>query len=627
MSATVGEVRIAGLKAADAARLAGLKAAAPILGVSVAVILWLVSLDRIDPRAMTDIGLISVLPPTYFAALLVLTASFAALALRRPTSSPLLGAHVLALIAFLHATPAIVYGTLRYAWAWKHIGIVDYIVTHGGVSGAPAVEHLDVYHYWPSFFGLGALLNELAGLDNLIELATWAPVFNNVMLLGALLFVFSALTRDRRIVWLGTWIFFIANWIGQDYFSPQALAYFFYLLILGTVLRWLRVTPEAGRRQAASSVFTATAKTASRISRLRAWWEARRRDERLPRRLAVAFIVMALVVIATSHALTSGMVILALGALVLARVCSVRSLPLIAAGIVVLWGIVFASPYILEQGSLALQSVRLPWLQAEHTLASVGAQSAGQQLVTTASRLVVVAVGALAGVGALRQYRAGRLDRAPLILAAVPVLLLAGGDYGGEILFRIYLFAVPFLAFLAAHVFVPRATAAGRSWWPAIASAAGCTILLGAFALVYYGKEEMYYFTPQEVAASEYLYDHAPPNAFLVDGTANYPRLFEHYQRYSYLTLSVEPRPSQRKFLSRPAKVLHNWMSDEKYSRSFLIITRSQKAEVRDEGTMPPHSLGRIEDSLLGSPRFRVWYRNRDAIIFTLAQPSKGASA
>jgi hypothetical protein len=624
-SATVGDVRLAGLKAMDAARLAGLKSAIPIAAVSLAVVLWLISLDRIDPRAMTDVGLISVLPATYFAGLLLLTASFVALALRRPASTPLLGAHVLALIVFLHATPAIVYGTLRYAWAWKHLGIVDYIITHGGVAGAPGIEHLDVYHYWPSFFGLGALLQELAGLDDLIEVATWAPVFNNLMLFGALLFVFSALTRDRRVIWLGTWLFFIANWIGQDYFSPQALAYFFYLLILGTALRWLRLSPEDGRPIAGSPLATGSPDAAAQSSRLRSWWAAQLRSERLPRRLALAFIVLALVLITTSHALTSGMVTVALGALVLARVCSVRSLPLIAGGIVVLWAIVFASPYIIAQGSGVLESVRLPWLQAEQSLAQVGEQSAGQQLVTNTSRLAVVAVAALAGLGVLRLYRAGRLDRAPVVLAAVPVLLFAGGDYGGEILFRIFLFAVPFLAFLGAYAFLPRAGLATRSWWPVIAATVGCTALLGAFVFVYYGKEHHYYFTPQEAAASEYLYDHAPPNSFLVDGTANYPRVFEHYDEYSYLDLSVEPRPSQRKFLARPASVLSGWMSDPQYSRSFLTITRSQKAEVSDLGVMPPHSLRKIEDSLLRSPRFRVWYRNRDAIIFTLAK--EGGSA
>jgi hypothetical protein len=627
-SVAAGEVRLAGFKTLDMARrLGGLKAAAPILGISAAVILWLVSLGHIHPGAMRDLGLITVLPLTFFAALVILTVSFITLVHRRATSTPLLAAHALALIAFLHATPAIVYGTLRYAWSWKLVGLVDYVVQHGSVSGAPTLTvHLDVYHYWPSFFALTGLLTELAGVGNAIELASWAPVFNNVLLLGAVLFVFSSLTSDRRIVWLATWIFFLASWVGQDYFSPQAFAYFLYLVVMGVVLRWLANPPRGGRQRVGSASLGATVASSVPNSRLRAWWQAQLRDERLPTRLAIAFVVMALLVINTAHALTSGMVTLALAGLVLARVCRVRSLPLISAGIVGMWAILYASPYIIQQGQGVLETIRLPWLQADHTLAAVGQQSAGQRFITTVSRVLVLAIGGLAALGALRQFRAGRLQRAPVVLAGVPMLLLAGGDYGGEVLFRIYLFTIPFLAFLAAHAFLPRGDAPTKRWWPAIAST-GCAVLLGAFLLVYYGKDHQYYFTPKEVRASEYLYAHAPPNALLIDGTANYPRLFEHYERFNYLTLSVEPPPSQRTFLARPATVLSEWMGDRAYNGSFLIITRGQRAEVRDEGAMPPHSLGRIVSSLSRSPKFDVWYRNRDAIIFTLARDRQAAPA
>jgi hypothetical protein len=58
-----------------------------------------------------------------------------------------------------------------------------------------------------------------------------------------------------------------------------------------------------------------------------------------------------------------------------------------------------------------------------------------------------------------------------------------------------------------------------------------------------------------------------------------------------------------------------------------LTITRSQKAEVSDLGLMPPHSLRKIEDSLMRSSDFEIWYRNRDAVIFTLANPNRGTSA
>jgi hypothetical protein len=623
--AAIPGLRLPGLKPPNVTRLSGIRFAVPILVLSIAVVLWLVSLDRIHPRAMTDLGLITVLPATFFLALLLITVSFMVLVQRRLTSTPLLAAHVLALIAFLHATPAIVYGTLRYAWGWKHLGIVDYIVQHRGVSGAPGIEHLDVYHYWPSFFGLNALLSQLAGLDDMIDLARWAPVVNNVLFLGAVLFVFSALTSDRRVIWLGTWIFFIASWVGQDYFAPQAMALFLYLVALGAVLRWLRVPAEGGPPPAPPPPPASVPEAAALNPRLRAWWEARRRDERLPRRLALAFVISIIVVIASMHALTSGMIILALGVLVLARVCAVRSLPFVAAGIVLLWGAAYAHPYIVQQGSGVLETIRLPWLQAEQNLADVGQQSAGRQLVTTVSRMLVLAIGGLAAVGALRRYRAKRLDRAPVVLAAVPVLLLAGGDYGGEILFRIYLFSTPFLAFLAAYAFLPRSRAPSRSRWPVLASTAVCAGLLGAFVMVYYGKDHQYFFTPQEVAASKHLYRNAPANAYIVDGTANYPRLFEHYDRFNYFTLAPEPPESQREFLARPAAVLSDWLSDPRYSRSFLVITRSQRAEVNDEGIMPPHSLYRIEQSLLRSPRFRVWYRNRDAIIFTLRRERGGA--
>jgi Phosphotransferase enzyme family len=572
---------------------------APIAGLSLSVVLWIVSLAHIEPRAMTDVGLMAVLPVTFYAALFVLTASFIALVQRgrrRAGLTPLLSAHVLALIAFLHATPAIVYGTLRYPWAWKHVGIVDYIDRHGSVM--PGIDQLSVYHNWPGFFSFNSLLAEFPGLGDTIELATWAPLIFNVLTFGALVFVFSALTREWRIVWLGSWLFFIANWVGQDYFSPQAFAFVLYLVVLGVVLRWLGPSKADGRR------------------------------DRVTAPTATAFVVLLLVVIASSHALTSVMVTLALAALVLAGACAVRGLPLISAAIVALWAVLFAHEAIFGgQGQSMLETIRFPWTQAESNLTPVGQLSDGQQLVAMIARGLVVAIGALAALAALGQHKAGNLDRRVVILALAPLLLFAGGSYDGEILFRIYLFSVPFLAFLAAHVLVPRAGRISRSWRPAIGSIAACTVLLGAFLFAYYGKERVNYFTAAEVKASEYLYSHAPPGALLIDGTTNYPRQFRDYEQFEYLTLAEEPSESRARVLARPERVLDEWMSDKDVNGAFLIITRSQKAEVSDQGVMPRSSLGRIQDALLSSPRFRLVYQNRDATIFSTASTDGGGSA
>jgi hypothetical protein len=40
-----------------------------------------------------------------------------------------------------------------------------------------------------------------------------------------------------RHVWIACWLFLWANWIGQDYLSPQAFTFFEGLVVVGLVLR------------------------------------------------------------------------------------------------------------------------------------------------------------------------------------------------------------------------------------------------------------------------------------------------------------------------------------------------------------------------------------------------------
>ena len=83
-----------------------------------------------------------------------------------------LAAHVGALAVIIYGTPAVVYDAVRYSWAWKHIGIVDYIDRTGHVD--PGIDILPVYHNWPGFFAGSHLLQEWVGAD--IAIARWAPL-------------------------------------------------------------------------------------------------------------------------------------------------------------------------------------------------------------------------------------------------------------------------------------------------------------------------------------------------------------------------------------------------------------------------------------------------------------------
>jgi hypothetical protein len=536
---------------------------------------------------MTDLGLISVLPYTFVLALVILTVSFMVLVHSRTLHSWPLTAHLLALVAFVHGTPAIVYGTLRYSWAWKHVGIVDYIMRHGAVD--PVIRFQPVYHNWPGFFGLDALLTQVAGLPGTLTIAIWGPVFNNVLFLGALLFLFSGLTRDRRVVWLGCWLFFIANWVGQDYFSPQAFAFLLYLLLLGVVVRWLGPHSE---------------------------------DQQPGRRAALGLTVLLLAAIAATHALTSVMACIALTALVLTRVCNARVLPLIAVALAGFWDLLFAWDYAGRNLAGTLGEVKFPWDTTSSSLTNVGRLDADQALVANVSRGLSLIVTVIAVAGALRQLRAGKVSRAAIVLAVAPVLLFATGNYDGEILFRIYMFAMPFLAFLAAHAFIgPR-----RGRMSVVPTALVATLVLGVFLVAYYGKERMNYFTPQEVAAARYVDTHAPSDSLLVDVTNNYPFSFKNYERFVYVSIAREPPASQARVLAAPAAVLSDWLDNPSYRDGYLLITRSQKIELEEDGAMPVASVGAIERALLSSPRFRVVFHNRDAIVFSRASSQTGGA-
>jgi hypothetical protein len=149
-------------------------------------------------------------------------------------------------------------------------------------------------------------------------------------------------------------------------------------------------------------------------------------------------------------------------------------------------------------------------------------------------------------------------------------------------------------------------------------------LVLGVFLIAYYGKERMNYFTPQEVAAARYVDTHAPPDSLLVDVTNNYPFSFKNYERFVYVSIALEPPTSQARLLAAPAAVLSDWLDNPSYRDGYLIITRSQKIELEEDGAMPVGSIGAIERALLSSPRFRVVFRNRDAVVFSRSSTLNG---
>lgn len=483
---------------------------------------WL-ALGHIDLDRLSDYGLTTALPRAYFAALIVLAGSFTWQLTRTRVSTWLLAVHVLSLIVMLHGLTAFLYDAPRFAWTYKHIGVVGYILDHGTVD--PGV---DAYHNWPGFFALASALTGALGLPSPLPFAGYAQLAFNLLYLPALLLLFRSLTPDPRTVWHATWLFYATSWVSQDYFAPQALAYFFHLTILAVCLTWLsggrtrRPSPGAGGGSAGAGALAVY----------------RRVRPDLPGTLAVLLLFAA---VACSHQLTPFMTVAAVSALVLARACRVRTLPLWMLALTVLWNVTMASTYLSghNQWYASLGSL---FANLSKNVPDPQNLSAAHALVVGVTRAMTLGLWGLAALGAWRMWRGGTRFLTPTVLALAPFPLLALQAYGGEMLLRIYFFALPFVAFLAAHALLrpagPGSPAGPPRFTPLpwLVSAA----LLAAMTVAYFGNESVNRIHRDEVQAARWLYAHAPPgSAILTVSTNNFPvKISGNYNEFTHLSLT-----------------------------------------------------------------------------------------
>jgi hypothetical protein len=573
--------------------------------------LWVVSLQQIDVSRMTDFGLASVLPVHHWAALGLLAIGFTLSLSSRSRYMPMSWLHLLALIAILHLTQSIVYEAARYSWAWKHIGIIDFIERHGRVE--ESIRFLPAYHNWPGFFFVGAWVAKFfeASPIDIARAVRFVPPISNTLYLLALIPLYRALNRDIRQILLACWIFIAGNWIGQDYFSPQGTVYFFYLLLLGLCLTVLSPIPFWARFP--GSRFRAVQFVAGILWRDGPPSPA---PARPAKRIAATLAAFALILATTAtHQLTPIMIILALtGLTVIGRLSPI--LVVFATLAELTWLLYMATPFVADHLAEEINVFGEGLIQASERLIDTSIVTEGMYWVVLIGRVTTLSIALLAVAGAIRRCFNGFFDVRAATLLAAPIPLLANA-YGGEVIFRVYYFALPFLAFFAASLFFP-APGKGDSVVSRTLIAIVAAGLTVGFVFANNGKDRQYSFTHDEIEAAQWLYQNAPQGSLLIEGARSYPSQFQNYERYIYLPIANEVRSERQRIIDDPVNIFAGWLSDPKANGGYVIITRSQKAYVYSEGVMPMGSLDAIEQKLLASPRFNLVYSSENTKIFTL---------
>lgn len=575
------------------------------------IVAWVLSLSSIHTGNLGQYGLPPALPFLWYAglALVLVGAVIAIWGTPRP-SGWLIAGYVLGVTAILYATIPAITSVPQYSWLYKHVGVVGYIQQHGHTTPS-----IDIYNRWPGFFAGSAMLAKLAGLRSIIPVVGWAEPFFTALAAGLTAAIAHAISRSKRVAGAAALIFLVGNWVGQAYFSPQAVAFVLALALLLVVVRTL-----------------VTAAGAERVTRLIA--RVVRRPQLTPElplqlqwpRVATVTVILVLdFVITASHQLTPYMLILQVGLLAL--------LGIVRPWLVVLGMIVITVAYLLPNLSYVSHNYGLftsidPFNNVQHAQLYEANPGPGKSFNShTAQALTFILwLAAAAGAFVLARRGLGRRALLLIVLAVMPFCLIFGNNYGGEASLRVILFSTPACAVLIAWALSGIVRPLARVLTFGVLAA----VMAALFLAAYFGTSEINITTPSEVTAAQYVYAHASRGSVIMLSAPNFPtRLASNYNEFRGPKGEDDPNLLSANTLRYrslgPADIPVVISAIHRYARTgFLVFSKSQTEYAQVFRLTPPGQLQNLERAVARSPRFRLWYASGDTRVYQLVGTGGG---
>jgi hypothetical protein len=574
--------------------------------IGIAIYLAVSAASQLNFDLSTDVGIVTLLPPRYWLGLALLTVAFATALVTPKLPDWLLALCVIALIVAVFGLSAFASDVPRLNVSFRHAGIIDNLARTG--SADPSI---DAYFNWPGFFMLGALFTQVSGLSSPLSLALWAPLYTNLAFLPPLVLLARAFTPDRRLQWLSIWIYYLAQWVNQDYFAPQSYTYFLYLVVLAVILTWFRRRDTSPR--------LAHAKRAGVWFRLREIFASETWTEPIfvltDRQRAGLFAVIALLSLATvpSHQLTPAAFVVGLAVARLLHGRSARVLLLLVGVASVGWISFMTTPYLAGHLNLLLSQMGDITAAASDNLTDRVQGSSGHLLVVRARLAFATAIWLLAAVGMMRRRRHGHRDVSVMLFAVAAYLLLPVQPYGGEMLLRCYFFSLPFLAFLAGGAILPSPNVALRPLSVAVAVVTLSTVLIPLFFIARYGNARIEQFRAAEIAGVDRMYSIADDGAALFALSNNVPWKYREYEKHRHVlaTRSWEQTPDSTEVAAHFEDIAAGTPQ-----RDLFLVTRSQEAYVEMFGSLPQGSVKAIESELFDKYGWRIVSRSEDVRLY-----------
>lgn len=540
----------------------GLSATQPAIGTGVAawglgmagLAFWIIALPRIRSSEYSSYGLGAQVPLLVIAVALVGCALLVAVRARRTGT-----AWVLLLLFVLVRRGVTLFATDAplYQWTYQHLGVIDWFNYAGTLA-----RDVDVYSNWPGALALVAWLSEASGMPAM-ALAHGYPLVHHAALVVVVYVLARAVGLSHWPALLAAGIAEFADWVGQDYLSPQSIAFLVAIVLLAALLAQDRTSSEGSARR------------------------------QVPHRGIVAVALLLFAGITWMHLLTTAWLMFLV--VLLVAVARLRPVALVLAFAALTAVMVAVNADALREFSTGF-SLNILFNSSGNIQTT---PSVGQQLTSRVVRALAVALWLLAGSLGLTRIR-HRQGRVLLALAFSPTVLLLSG-YGGEAIYRVYLYSLPGVAIIVAP-WLDRLLR-GRPLPAFVGSVAALTLLLaslqGSLGGWYVGlvsRTNAELMARLEAAAG-------PPGLVTTPAPVIPTQLTWHYVAQARNDALGVPTWSLRNELIGPNGLNGQIVTDfteaadvqMAHAPVYLVVSRSTYIYAAQYGSMPPGSLEHFE--------------------------------
>jgi hypothetical protein len=551
--------------------------------------LWAFALIPIQVNGLQvgSFGLAASLPPVFYFASIILSLAFV-FNLATPGEGrwrdALFVSQVLLLIAFLFVTPALIEPFPRFHGGdtYTVMGLTYFVTATGAIN--PIISSL---FNWPSGWALfSTTFQVLASSATQLVFVKYYPFFMEAAS-GILLYVLYRGFFSKRQAYLAVFLFYIMNYVGQDYLSPQSVAYLLFLAFLAILFAHVIRAPTRTIQYPAVAVAFL---------------------------LFITFLSLVATHFLTSVVLLAFFVILAYSSRVVANVRLDRFVPPYVLGFVgwMLFGSAAFFDLMVQTRTGLPITESIPSSSVSHLQPGIGTaasllKTAGSVAhsfianVGTSWALFVVAVGAAGFI--YRYIRTQKLEKidavfVALLVGTAPVIVLPG--YGSDLLSRGFLLILPALVYFLVK----------NASFRVVQIAVVIILLAGPMlhVVVAYGNESFDYISPSEMSSYDFF-----------NQTVRNASVYTEFVISSYFTLGNYTQGTMLGFDARvnhgpvnaslQAQLLHN-------GPSYVFFTRGDGAYIEAQYATQYAAYQNAQNVVATSPYFNLIYSSNGSDLY-----------